>query len=654
MQEKCNSLAKENSELTSTLKAAQGAKAQILERAQQDEKALRESEQSLVDLQALAQESTRALENEKRAHSLLRTEMAHAQDLLNLEKKRREESETRQKLAEDQLETQAVQAQKMGEEIDRLTQQLRHRNIESLDQSQRAERSSAQAQEFQGAALQLQQELDSAREEKAKMLDERLELRRAVTELEHAIQSSSDSRDARYKASRNPWMDERNPYDKSGSAATLTLAQRIFETTSQIKNIRHDYAEVVSTNQELDSKFVGLVKTTDVFRHRIQDVESLISSFVSELRDLNSETESMLQETNRLHSSSLSESSRNLLKISTFEQRLMQQDAQLKEATETIKILTRARDEAHASLERCERLRLSAEDTARTFEGKSRTLQSNLEKAEEGNRRAAAETDLLRRTIHELESQYKELQTQANLSAEKSADELRSAKKENLRLQADFSQIKNLHMASMSDAESKEAARLQAASERDEAERRLKEIRAQVTSLDVELRSAEKEKDTLILNLEQQTARAKQLEQKNATLEEHITEANLGHMNQERAAHALQRELNELRITHENLFTDHSVADKKIAGLQSDLIEMRRLVASNEAEIENLQTINESIYSQKTAASEEAALLSQQYRDTKQQEARLIAELAESRLECHSMSTSLSEQQKVVRVNAVI
>ena len=647
LQEKCVSLEKEKAEMAYALKTTQGAKAQILERAQRDDNALRETEQNLVDLQRQAQESTTALENEKRAHLLLRTEMTHAQDMLNLERKRREECEMNQQRSDDQLQAHALQAQKLGEEIDNLKQQLRRRDLESLDHSQRAERSNAHAYELEDTAKQLQRDLDASREEKAKLLDERLELRRAVNDLEHAMQMSADSRDARHRASRNPWTDERNPQDR---ASTLTLAQRVLETTAQIKNIRHDYAEVVSTNQKLDSKFVGLVKTNDVFRQSIQDVESLISSLVSELRDVNSEAETILQETDRLQASNFSHSSRISAKILTLEERSMQREAQLREATEKINILTRARDEAQASLERCERLRSSAEDIARNLEGRSKTLQSNLESAENGNRRGAAEADFLRRTIQELEGRYKELQALTNLSAEKSAEELRSARNDCVRLQADLSQVKTLHMASVSDAKDKEAARLQAARERDESERRLKEIRMEVTNLDVELRSAEKERDELFAKLDQQSARSQHLEQQNATLIQNVSETNLGLTSSERVTADLQRELTELHAVHEKLFVEHTEANKQVAELKADLKEMRRLLVSNEAEIENLQTINESIYSEKTNASEEAAHLSQQYRDTKQQEARLIAELAESRLEHHSASSQLSEQKEVLRV----
>ena len=646
MQEKCNTIERENSELASSLKTTQGTKTQIVERARRDEGSLREAEQSLVDAQSLAQEVRRALENEKRASALLETEMVHLKELLGIEKKRRAESDQRQQRSDDQAAACSIQAHKLEEEIAVLTQSLRQRDAEGLMQSERVEHSNAQVEEIKGVVGQLQYDLDAIRQEKTKWLDERLELRRAVTELEYSTQVGVDSRELKYRTARNPWVDGRNPQDKAGANAA-TLAQRIFETATQIKNMRQEYAEAVSTNQELDNKYVGLVKTNDFFRHRIEDVESLVSCLVSELCELSGEMEDTLQDTDRIQSLQHSQSVRDSVKIANMEHRSAHQETKLKENAEVIKISTRARDEALASLERCDQLRAAAEEIVRGTDGKSKKLENSLEKAEDANRRATTESDLLRRTINELEGQYKGLQTQAKHSTDQIADQLRSNKKEVLRLQAELSQAKTLQMASFSDAESKEAARLMAVKARDETGRRLKEIKAEVENLDVELRGAEKERDTGIAKLEEQAHRIQELEQNKRVGFEQMNRTMGQFVSSEKTAGILQGELKSLGALYDKVVVEHSEGKKQLAELHSDLIEMRRLLRSNEAEIENLQTINESMYSEKSNASEEVARLSQQYRDSKQQEAHLIAELAESRLECNSLTREMSATEQL-------
>ena len=647
MQEKCNTIERENSELASSLKTTQGTKTQIVERARRDEGSLREAEQSLVDAQSLAQEARRALENEKRASALLQTEMVHLKELLGIEKKRRAESDQRQQRSDDQAAACSIQAHKLEEEIAVLTQSLRQRDAEGLMQSERVEHSNAQVEEIKGVVGQLQYDLDAIRQEKTKWLDERLELRRAVTELEYSTQVGVDSRELKYRTARNPWVDGRNPQDKAGANAA-TLAQRIFETATQIKNMRQEYAEAVSTNQELDNKYVGLVKTNDFFRHRIEDVESLVSCLVSELCELSGEMEDTLQDTDRIQSLQHSQSVRDSVKIANMEHRSAQQETKLKENAEVIKISTRARDEAHASLERCDQLRASAEEIVRGTDGKSKKLENSLEKAEDANRRATTESDLLRRTINELEGQYKGLQTQAKHSTDQIADELRSNKKEVLRLQAELSQAKTLQMASFSDAESKEAARLMAVKARDETGRRLKEIKAEVENLDVELRGAEKERDTGIAKLEELAHRIQEMEQNKRVLSEQMNRTMEQFVSSEKTTGILQGELKSLGALYDKVVVEHSEGKKQLAEMHSDLIEMRRLLRSNEAEIENLQTINESVYSEKSNASEEVARLSQQYRDSKQQEAHLIAELAESRLERNSLTREMSATEQLL------
>ena len=391
------------------MKTAQSTKTQIVERARQNEDALRESEKSLVDMQAHFQEVSRALDSEKRACALLQSKMAHTQELLTIEKKRREESETK-----------AIQVQTLEEELAVLKQNLRQKELEGLEQSQRTDRSSAQLVEMQSTIGQLQHDLDAIRQEKTTWLDERLELRRAVSELENIIHASRDLREPVPKASRNSWTGV-IPHDNAGAPTSVTLGQRVYELTLQIKNLRLEHAEAISTSQDLDSKYVGLVQTNNFFRHRIEDVHGLVASLVSDLHESRREAENILQEASRMQSA-----------------------------------LSRERNEAHTSLERCEQLRASAEDRASGIELKFHTLETHLEKSEEANRRAAAELDLLRRTIPELEGQYRELQAQTQKTADNLADELRSAKKEVLRLQAELSQEKTLHTTSLSNVENKD------------------------------------------------------------------------------------------------------------------------------------------------------------------------------------------------------
>ena len=149
IQEKCIILERENSELSSTLKTTQGTKVQISERLRRNEDALREAEQSLLDVQSREQDSSRALENEKRAHALLQTELSHLKEFLNIEKKRREEAEMRQQHCDDQASELIAGKKKHEEEIALLRQNLRHRKVEGQDFSQHADRSDAQVEELQ-------------------------------------------------------------------------------------------------------------------------------------------------------------------------------------------------------------------------------------------------------------------------------------------------------------------------------------------------------------------------------------------------------------------------------------------------------------------------------------------------------------------------
>ena len=648
MQEKCNAVERENSDLKSSIKSMQGTKTQMSERLRRNEDALRESEQSLIDVQAAAQESKRALEDERRAHALLQTETAHVNELLNMEKKRREESEMRQQRIENQAADHASHVTKLEEEVVMLKQNLRRREVEGLDQSQRADRSDAQTADLQIAVGQLQHDLDAVKDEKTKWLDERLELRRAVTELEYSMHPSGESREIKNKATRNPLTDGSNPQDKSPWARTATLSQRIFEAAAQMRNMRQEYSDALSTNRQLGDKYTGLVKTNDFFRHRIGNVEGLVSFLVSDLRELSEETEDILQETDRVHGLNHSECSRNAIKITNLEQRLAQQETQMRENAEALRIMTRARDDAQASLERCEQMRASAEDIVRGTGDRSKLLQTSLERAEEANRRAATESDLLRRTIGELEAQYKELQTQSRQSTDSIADELRSAKKEILRLQAEISQIKTLHVASLADAEKKEASRLSACKDRDEIGRQLKQIKAETMNLEEELRSAQKERDGYRAKLEERTLVMQGLEQNNKAMSDEANRCRQQLTTSEKTNGMLQSEFKHLQTSYSKIEGQHAEANNQLAQLQSELIEMRRLLSSNEAEIESLQTINESMYSEKTNASEEVARLSHQYRDSKQQQAHLVAELAESRLECNSAASELKDKIQLV------
>jgi chromosome segregation ATPase len=631
--------------MKSSMKFMQSTKTQMTERLRRNEDALRESEQNLVDVQALAQEYNRALEDEKRAHALLQTEIAHVKERLNIEKKRREECELKQQRFEDQAADQSAHVTKLEEEIIVMKQNLRRREVEGLDQSQRADRSEAQTAELQIAIGQVHHDLDALKDEKTKWLDERLELRRAVTELEYVMQPGGDSREFKDKATRNPLTDGSNPQDKW---RTATLSQRISEAAAQMRNMRQEHLDALSTNRLLGDKYTGLVKTNDFFRHRIDNVEGLVSFLVSDLRELSQETEGILQETDRVHGLNYSDCSRQAKKVTTLEQRLAQQEAQMKENTEALRSMTRARDDAQASLKRCEQLRASAEDIVRGTGDRSRVLQNNLERAEESNRRAATEIDLLRRTISELESQYKGLQAQSKQSTDSMADELRNTKKEVLRLQAEISQIKTVNVASLANAENKEAARLWACKERDEIGRHLQQIKAETMNLEAELRSVEKERDACRAKLEGQAIVMQGLEHSNKTMSDEVNQIRQQLTTSERTNGMVQSELKNLRASYSKIKGEHAEENNQLSQLQSDLIEIRRLLSSKEAEIESLQTINESMYSEKSNAAEEVARLSHQYRDSKQQEAHLIAELAESRLELNSTARELKDKTQLV------
>jgi chromosome segregation ATPase len=647
MHEKYIALQRENSELTSSFKTMQTTSTQISERSRRNEDALIKSQQGLIDAQSLVQDTERALEDEKRAKSLLQTELTRVKELWNLEKNRRNESDLRLKTAEDQNAVNAASARKMDEAIKVLEENLRQRDIEILDTGQRADRSNAQSLEFQVIIEHLQHDVEILRQEKAKWLDERHALRRAVTELEYTVRAESDSR----VRTGHSLTENHNPQDKTSLANYVSFAQRIHTVVSQIKEMKLEYADAVSINQELDNKYLGLMNSNHFFRHRIEDTQDLMASLVSELRQLSGETEDILQESDRIQSSAFLQTSRNLISIDTLEKRLVEYEAQLKANAETIKDLTRARDEYRASVEHCERSRQLAEEDAAATMVKSTILQSSLEKAEASSVRAATESDLLRGTINELERQYKELQAHAKRCTDDLAEELRDAKKDGLRLNSELSEVRMLHMASITDAESKEAARLVATKQRDDAEKRLREIQVQMDELDAELRSAEKEKVTVVTTLEAraaaQTRRIQTLEQNQISLSEKMNEAIQALKESKNTTKGLQGELEDFHAAHEKILAENLDANRQLAELHSDLVEMRRSLSEKSTEIENFETINEGLYSEKTLACEEVARLNQEYREAKQNEAQLIAQLAEVRLEYRSTERMLREKEEL-------
>ena len=631
MNQKCMSLEQDNAELCRVLEATKRSKDDIVERARRDADTLLHSERSLRDARELAQQTVKALEDEKRAHLRKVQEAEHTMELLTFEKERREEFEIRLQRAEDQATASAAHARTSEDLVKVLEDNLRLRDLEGVDLSQREEKSRLQAFELHETVGRLRNDLSLLTQEKSNWLQERQELRRAVLDLEYAVKAGTESLQSTCESIGKDGTAGHNP-DKTASPTSfqdVNLLQRILGVT--------DFMKKVNPMHGLKGRHT---LSNEGFQHQTQHFGSLVASLASDLSTFSGEIQDILRDSDRIQSSYYAQTCHDSMRIASLEQRCSEQETMMIESHKTVTMLTMARDEALVSVERHKQSQSWIEESSRVAQKRSVELQASLEKEQERIRSVESDSDSLRCTIRDLESQYKELQARSKHFADTSAVELRNALEKNVQLESEISDVRAVHVAAISDAKNKEAARTVAMKERDEAKRSLEDTEAQVQNLDNKLQSVQRERDALLAEVEEQK----------------ITHS-LSIVALEQNNSSLRNELNELQGLQKfcgDLQTKYSDSKKQAAAQQSEISDLRRLLTSSEIEVESLKTSYGNVSSGLESASREVERLNQQYRDCKQEEATLITQLAECGLHRDAVSSELTNQSSLAESLSVM